>query len=261
MEIIQNIAVSEFPGADLEFIGPTKTIREQLFDFFGTKLATMLKANGYNLDLGTEVFRSFLPTIDFGILPAVGFMPRAEESINLYGNHQKFDLVLDVQGIEKVGTIQAPQMVELIYADIIEAILGNTWTLNFDSGGTFKATVGKYISGQLSKATGYICGVSLLSGTWAAGSAAGTLTLRRVKGDFINNENFNIGSNADVATIDGVASASNAPLTTTGGLAEAIYLTSAEGQYPTADQQSAGINISFGINYKRVAGNPYSQTN
>lgn len=236
-------------------------IREQIFDAFHAKLQTMLKVNGYNLDLGAEVFRAFLPPIDFEIMPSVGFIPLAETAQNLHGYHQNFDLQVQVQGIEKVGTIQAPQMVELLYADIVEAILGNAWTLGFDSGGTFKATVGATITGETSAAVGYIAGVSLSSGAWADGNAAGTFSLRRVAGDFINNEQINIGSNDDVATADGVLSGQNAIKTTTGSLVEEINVISAQGQYPNQDQLSAGISVVFGIKYKRVTGNPYSQTN
>ena len=48
MQVIDQIAITESTDTDLEYIGQYRTIREQIFDFFGTKLATMLKANGYN---------------------------------------------------------------------------------------------------------------------------------------------------------------------------------------------------------------------
>lgn len=238
-----------------------ETIREQLFLNFGAKLETMLKVNGYNLELGAEVFRAFLPPIDFSILPAIGFLPTTEEALDLHGYHQKFDMQLQVQGVAQVGTIQAGPMAELIYADIIEAVLGNTWTLGFNSGGPYKATVGASITGATSAATGYIAGVALDSGAWADEDAAGAFSLRRVKGAFENTEQLDIGSETDVATVDGILSAQGALETTTGNLADGIYILSARPQYPSAEQQSAGFEVVFGINYKRVTGNPYSQTN
>jgi hypothetical protein len=228
---------------------------------FGEKLETALIENGYNLDLGAEVMRAFLPPIDFGILPAVGYMPLLEENTNLHGYHAKLDLQIQVQGIATTGTIRPGPMTEIIYADLIESILGNAWTLGFDSGGTFKATVGATITGQTSAAVGYIAGVSLSSGAWADGDAAGTFNLRRVSGDFIDDEKLDIGSNDNFATVNGVLAGQNAITTTTGSLAESIDILAAQPQFPNQDQLSTGIEIVFGVNYKRVAGNPYSQTN
>ena len=237
------------------------TIREQILTKFGEKLATALIENGYNLDLGAEVMRAFLPPIDFEYLPAVGYMPLLEENINLHSNRSKFDMRVQVQGVAKFGTIRAGVMSELIYADIDEAIKGNAWTLGFDSGGPFKATVGATITGQTSAAVGYIAGVSLSSGAWAGEDAAGTFNLRRVSGEFIDDELLDIGSNANVGTGDGVLAGQNAITTTTGGLAESIDILAAQPQFPNQNQSSTGIEIIFGVNYKRIAGNPYSQTN
>jgi len=261
METFEQIALRESAATDLEFVGDFLPIRERIFINWGLRLETIRVKNGFNLDLGVEVFRSFLPPIDFEYLPAVGFMPLVEENINIYGNHSKFDLQIQVQGVEKHGTIAPGPMAELIYADIVEAIQGPVWSLGFDSGGIFKATVGKYIIGQTSKATGYIAGVSVTSGAWADQDAAGTLTLRRVTGDFIDDEPLDIGSNDDVATVDGAASARSALKTPGGPLIDAIDVLSAKPEFPTQGQLSTGVNIVFGVEYKRVAGNPYSQTN
>ena len=261
MQTTEKIKLLENAGVNLDFFGEFRPLRERIFGFFEQKLATMTKANGFNFDLGAEVFRGFLPPVDFEILPATGYIPRGEDSINLYGNHQTLALTVEVQGIAKIESIPPPQLVELIYADILEAVLGNTWTLNFDSGGTYKATVGKYIVGQTSRAIGYIGGVSLSSGAWTAGTAAGVFTLRRVVGEFLDDEPIDLGSNDDIATVDGAATALSALITTTGGLADGITVASAQPQFPNQDELSAGVNVEFLINYKRVAGNPYNQTN
>lgn len=237
------------------------TIRQQIFAAWQAKLQTALVDNGYNLDLGAEVLFGFLPPIDWDQLPAIGFLPLVEENTALHGYHSKFNLQIQVQGIAETGTIKPGDLAELIYTDIVEAILGTVWTLGFDSGGTYKAAVGATITGATSGATGYIAGVSLSSGAWADGDAAGTLTLRRVEGEFIDDEEIDIGSNDDVATVDGTLSGENALTTTTGGLADAIDIIAAQPQYPDQNQLAAGMNVVFEVTYKRVAGNPYSQTN
>jgi len=220
----------------------------------------MLTANGYNLELGDEVYYAFLPPIDFDILPAIGYLPTTEETESLH-DQGKFKMQVQVQAVEKVGTIQGGPMAEMIYADIIEAVQGVVWTLGFDSGGTFKPIVGATITGVDSGATGYVTAVSLDSGAWGDGDAAGSFGLRRVEGEFNDNEQLDIESNADVATVDGVLSAQSALKTTTDDLADAINILSARTQYPNAEQKSAGVEVVFEIIYKRVAGNPYSQSN
>lgn len=238
-----------------------ETIREQIFQNIGQKLSTALVENGYNLNLGVDVLVGFLPPLDSSLLPAVGFHPTVEESFDMHGYHQKFNMQLLFQGIAEIGTLLADTVCEQIYADIVEAVLGNSWTLGFDSGGPYKPAVGMTVEGETGGATGYIAGVSVSSGAWADEDAAGTFTMRRVKGDFQNNEQLNIGSNDDVATADGVAVGQNAVLTTTGGLADSIKVLSAQPQYPNQNQLAAGFQVVFGIEYKRVTGNPYSQTN
>jgi hypothetical protein len=262
MQVVQNIAVTENETVDIDGrVGEVDTIRERILTAFGEKLETALVENGYKLDLGDEVMRSFLPPIDFQYLPSVGYMPLLEENTALHGYHSNFDMQIQVQGVAEYGTIKPGQMAELIYADIVEAILGNTWTLGFDRGGPFKAVVGATITGATSGAIGYIAGVSLSSGAWDDEDAAGVLNLRRVDGDFINNEEIKIGSEIDVAMVDGVQAGINAVASTTGGLVDSIGILSAQPEFPNQDQKSTGVNVVFGINYKRVAGNPYSQTN
>lgn len=239
----------------------TDSIREQIFENFGAKLQTALIENGYNIDLGAEVLRGFLPPINFEYCPAVGFLSLVEENTNLYNYKSNYSLQIQVQGIAPFGTIPPAQKVELIYADLIECILGHTWTLKFDSGGPYKAVVGATITGQSSGASGYISGVSLSSGDWTDEDAAGTFSLRRVKDDFINNEKLDIGSEDDVATVDGVLSNISALTSTLNDIADSIDIINAEPQFPNQGDKAVGMNIVFQINYKRIAGNPYSQTN
>lgn len=75
-------------------------------------------------------------------------------------------------------------------------------SLNFTSGGTTAIAIGDTITGATSGATAVVAKVVVTSGSWAAGTAAGYLTLSSQTGTF-QAENLNIGATLDVATIAG----------------------------------------------------------
>jgi hypothetical protein len=70
----------------------------------------------------------------------------------------------------------------------------------FTSGGTYEILEGNVITGATSGATATITRVCLTSGSWAAGTAAGTLVFASQTGNFVA-ENLNVGANLNVATI------------------------------------------------------------
>jgi len=76
----------------------------------------------------------------------------------------------------------------------------------FTSGGTYETRPGDIVVGATSAATASVVSVTLSSGTFAGGDAAGTLILDNQVGTF-ESENLNVGTNANVATIGGDSSA------------------------------------------------------
>jgi hypothetical protein len=62
------------------------------------------------------------------------------------------------------------------------------WLMGFDTGGTVELTADMHIVGQTSGATGIIVSVSLGSGSWAGGDAAGEIVIYRVTGTFQDDE-------------------------------------------------------------------------
>lgn len=78
--------------------------------------------------------------------------------------------------------------------------------LAFTSGGTTEIAVGNTITGAVSGATAVITGVAVSSGTWAAGTAAGTFTFATQTGTF-QAENLNVGATLNLATISGDSAA------------------------------------------------------
>jgi len=78
----------------------------------------------------------------------------------------------------------------------------STRTINFTSGGTYEIKAGDTVTGATSTETAKVIEVSVTSGTWANGDAAGTLTCFDVSGTF-QAENLDVGANSNVATIAG----------------------------------------------------------
>lgn len=76
----------------------------------------------------------------------------------------------------------------------------------YTSGGTYVMAVGDTVVGATSSATAIITERTITSGTDAAGTAAGVLTLKCQVGTF-QSENLNVEGNSNVATIAGDTSA------------------------------------------------------
>jgi hypothetical protein len=68
-------------------------------------------------------------------------------------------------------------------------IFAYSWILPFDAGSK-EIQVGDTVKGASSSATGIVTCVSITSGTWAAGTAAGYLDIYTKTGTFINDENI-----------------------------------------------------------------------
>lgn len=85
-------------------------------------------------------------------------------------------------------------------------IRGNVRTLAYTSGGTYEVVVGDILEGA--SASARVISLTLTSGTWAGGDAAGTFTLCDQSGTFAS-ENLDIGVNSNVCTVAGDSSASN----------------------------------------------------
>jgi hypothetical protein len=75
-------------------------------------------------------------------------------------------------------------------------------TVAYTSGGTDQILVGMIITGASSAASGLVTAITLTSGTWAGGTAAGVITLRGVRGTFqAENLNVTASSFSNCATI------------------------------------------------------------
>ena len=239
----------------------TDSIREQILTAIGDRLETILISNQYNSYVGQHVLRSHLPPVGSSIVPCVGYSVDVEENTALYTRKQKNVLPVRVQGVAEFGSVIPPVMAEKIYADICECMLADQFSIGFDSGGTSQILAGDTITGETSGAEALVISISLNSGTWAGGDAAGTFSLRRVVGVFQDNEDLSVGADTGQATVDGLLSGQGACELVTGGLADAISFYTGEITMPEADGIAIGVSIVFHIRYRLISGNPYSQSN
>lgn len=233
------------------------TIREQIILTVISKLSVIRTANGYNTEAGANVGR-VQRKLDPAELPGVVVWPKSESMQYDYGAGLHL-MPLQVEGLKLHGSVNPSVVAELLLGDLIEAMVGIVWALSFTSGGTYEIEVGDAIEGATGGATGYVVGVSVATGSWAGGDAAGTLTLRRVTGTF-QAENLNVGSNPNVATIAGAPTGTDPVDGTAGGLAEGIeYAGGGIDEYPEGADQTAGVVTNWNIKYRHLSGDPYHQ--
>ena len=222
-----------------------------------SKLAVIRTANGYNTEAGANVQR-VRKKLDPAELPGCVVWPKSEDMKYDYGAGLHV-MPLQVEGLKLHGDVNPSVVAELLLGDLIEAMVGIVWTLSFTSGGTTEIEVGDTIEGATSGATAYVAGVSVNTGSWAGGDAAGTLTLRRVTGTF-QAENLDVGTDLNVATIAGAPTGTDPVDGTTGGLAEAIeYKGGGIDEYPEGADEATGVVTNWDIKYRTLSGDPYHQ--
>ena len=233
------------------------TIREQIIQAIITKLAVIRTSNGYNTNCGATVKRA-RKKLDPDALPACVVWPKLEEAGRNYGSGVHV-MPVRVEGLDLYGDVNPSVVAELILGDLIEAMVGIVWTVPFTSGGPYEIAVSNTITGATGGATAHVAGVSLSGGSWAAGTASGTMTLRRVTGTF-RAENLNVGAQTNVATIAGAPTGTGPIDSTTGGLADMIeYAGGGTDEYPEGGEKAVGVVTNWNIKYRIVNGDPYHQ--
>jgi hypothetical protein len=237
------------------------SIIEQILTGFGSQLETILTANQYETQMGANVYRHYLPSLNSDVVPCVGYSTGLIENSELYHRRENLIVPVRVQGVAEFSdSVIASKMAVKVYADICECVLGPVYAASYTSGGTVEIVAGNVLTGDTSGAQSLVISVTLDSGTWAGGNASGAFVLRRLKGTFSNNEILNVGVSSNVATLDGLVTGQMPVETITGGIAEQITFFGGELVLPESDHATAGANIVFHVRAKVMSGNPYSQT-
>lgn len=219
-------------------------------------MAIVRTANAFETDIGAAVERA-KKNLDPSELPACVVWPKPETVAREYGQG-RFMMPIQVEGLVLHGSTAPSTLVEQMLADLIEAVIGVTYTLAFTSGST-EIEAGDTIEGATSGATALVQSIAVTSGTWAGGNAAGTLTLRRVTGTF-QAENLDVGSSTNVATIAGAPTPADPVAATTASLADSIeYAGGGADDYPEGNEQATGVITTWNVFYRTISGDPYHQ--
>lgn len=234
------------------------SIREQIIQSTLAGLADIRTSNGYNTDCGSNVQR-VRQVFDPGDLPAIDVWPHPDEASKEYGNTVLI-MPLRISGLVLFRSENPSFISEKILADLAEAMMGITWTLPYASGGPYEVNIGDVIEGDDSEASGYVAGVQITSGSWETEDAVGTLTLRRVRGQFLPSETLSVGTEPNVCTAAGSMSGAEARERIFGDLVERIeYSSGGTDEYPESGEIAVGAYVLVNIIYRINAGDPYSQ--
>lgn len=130
----------------------------------------------------------------------------------------------------------------------VQGVFAYTWRLPFDAGAK-EIKVGDVIKGVTSAATGVVAEVCLLSGTWAAGTAAGYLTIGTKTGTFQDGENITILGAVSTFSISaagtGYALGDIITITQTGASGAKLVVTAVDGYGGITD----AVVVEGGMNY------------
>jgi hypothetical protein len=95
-----------------------------------------------------------------------------------------------------LGTLGGDIECDLVYAGQLNFTSGDQdssyYQIGFTSGGTYTPKTGDTVTGNTSGETAIVVSVTLSSGAWADGDAAGTIQYRSSSGTFTNSETVNI---------------------------------------------------------------------
>lgn len=235
----------------------TSSIRERIIAAIVTRLGDIRTAKGYNTEAGRYVNRAE-PRPNWDETPFITVFPGEEEAVQEYGCVQHA-MPVTLIASQAFGTSSPSAVAEYLHADMIECMTGLEWSMAFTSGGTYVPAAGQTITGAKSGATAYIEAVSVSTGSWAAGDAAGTLTVRRKTGTF-QAENLNVGANLNAATITGEPTGTVPVASATASLADrVIYSGGGVTTWPGPEETLVGVACTFRVDYQTVSGDPYHQ--
>ena len=116
------------------------TKRERIIKAIETRMATITIANGYNTEIGKNVFRA-IPKIDPSQLPACDIFPLTETTERIGGGNYLCTMALNIVAIAKTESQNPSVLSEQILGDIRMALAGLSFSsdaedVSYASGGT-----------------------------------------------------------------------------------------------------------------------------
>lgn len=229
------------------------TIREQILQLLDTELKNVTLAKGYNTNIGSTVIRGRFDVAPEEV-PALVFIPDPETSVH-HSSHQINTMPVTLNGFVKFGTHNPSTEAEKILGDLITVMTSPTFTLAFQNGSA-QPSIGATITGVTSSATAIIKSISTTSGSWAAGTATGTFTIRLMHSDFISETLQNaVGEYIaqSTGTLTKIEPFSNM-------LNDIEYVSGEPDRLPSPGENIVKTSATFNITYAILTGNPYQQS-
>lgn len=230
------------------------TVREKIIQAIVTCLQGITIANGYNTDLGKDYVERAKPQWDENFVPAISVFPKVETMERKHGGAMLITIPVGVSGYNVFGAINPSVVAEKMLGDIIINILGPRFKFTFNTG-TNEIKAGDTITGKTSNATAVVVSVTVESGSWAGGDAAGYIIVRDMRGTF----------SLEIVKVSGVDSAtltSGATIQTRFGgyVFDVEYDSGGIDNYPDPGEKIVAVEAVFNFKYYTANNNPYIQT-
>lgn len=235
------------------------TIRETILQLIKAELAKITTANGYHTNIGLNPVRGrydLFPTE----LPAV-VMVADQDSAEPHLGHGVHSIPLIIAGFATFPTAytdysdRAARAAEAIMGDIQTCLLSRRITIDFSSG-IREPALGTVLTGSSSGAASILESISLSSGSWAAGTATGTFSVRLPWLDYTTESILNAGGETLAATTGTMTLIP--PFSDL--LNDIEYQRGGIETLPDPGEDIIKVSVTFAIKYVTLAGNPYKQS-
>lgn len=235
------------------------TIREQIIKLIKAELEKITQSNGYTTNIGLRVVRGRYDLTPEE-LPAIVLLANQDSAL-LHLDHGTHEMPVIVNAHDKYPTATATysdtaaQRAEAMLGDIQTCLLSPRITLDFSSG-IREPAVGTTLTGSSSGATAILESITLSSGSWALGTAAGTFSCRLPWLDFTTENVLNSGGE--------ILSATTGTMTRIAPFSDLLnYIEYQRGgidPLPDIGEDTLKVPVEFSVVYVTLAGNPYKQS-
>lgn len=235
------------------------TIRETILQLIKAELAKITTTNGYNTNIGLNPVRGRYDLFP-AELPAV-VMIANQDTAEMRLGHGVHSIPLVIAGFRKFPNAltdysdRAAHDSEAILGDIKTCILAPRITLAFATGAR-EPSIGSTLIGATSGATAILESISLTSGSWAGGDAAGTFSLRLPWLDYTTELVLNTGGETLASTTGAMTLIP--PFSDL--LNDIEYQRGGIDPLPDPGEDIIKVTASFTVIYATLAGNPYKQS-
>lgn len=235
------------------------TIREQILKLIKTEIAKIKTTNGYYTNIGLHPIRGRYD-IAPAELPAVAMLADQDNMVSHLG-HEVHEMPITIAGFLYIKNSipdysdRAAHDAEAILGDIQTCLLAQRITLDFLAGSREPA-LGTVLTGNTSGATAILESISVSSGSWAGGDAAGTFSLRLPWLGYESETITNAGGET-LATTTGTMTL----IPPFSDLLNNIeYRRGGIDPLPDPGEDILKVSVSFSVTYATLAGNPYKQS-